>query len=188
MLKVFGFVKRHPRLTHDDYRAGHVGYHNSFGRRLNNIRGYILNVSANRSIDESLGSPLVERLTRNEPRGFDDQWDGWGQLMFDELEDYEGARTSARDRPGENGLEEDEMVGRVGGDFDHLYAGSPFQFHVDEHIAKPVIRPEKKLFKLVQFAKRPDDLAPELFRAYWTGRYANAASPMPGLRGNLSIH
>lgn len=183
MLKVFGFVKRHPRLTHDDYRAGHVGYHNSFGRRLNNIRGYLLNVAANDSIADSLGVSLVERLTRQEPPGFDDQWDGWGQLMFDNLEDYEAARTPALDRAGDQGLQEDEMVGRVGGDFEHLYAGSPFQFHVDEHITKPVVRPEKKLFKLVQFGKRPDNLAPELFRAYWTGRYANAAMTIPGLRG-----
>ena len=27
MLKVFGFVRRHPGLTHDEYRAAHVGYH-----------------------------------------------------------------------------------------------------------------------------------------------------------------
>jgi len=55
MLKVFGFVKRHPRLSHDEYRAGHVGYHNSFGRRLNNIRGYLLNVASNTTVSQALG-------------------------------------------------------------------------------------------------------------------------------------
>lgn len=183
MLKVFGFVKRHPRLTHDEYRAGHVGYHNSFGRRLNNIRGYILNVTSNTKVTFSLGAKLAARLTRGEPDDFDDQWDGWGQLMFDSLEDYESARAPARDYPGLSGLEDDPGVAGVGGDFDFLYAGSPCQFHVDEYIARPVIRPERKLFKLVQFGKRPDDLAPELFRAYWTGRYASLAKTMPGLRG-----
>ena len=97
MLKVFGFVRRNERLTHDEYRAAHVGHHNSFGRRLNNIRGYILNVRSNRSVAESLG-PLAERLTRGEPEAFDDLWDGWGQLMFDKLEDYLSARAPARDR------------------------------------------------------------------------------------------
>ena len=67
MLKVFGFVTRHPRLSHDEYRAGHVGYHNSFGRRLNNIRGYLLNVASNRTIQETLGQELVATLTKAEP-------------------------------------------------------------------------------------------------------------------------
>jgi hypothetical protein len=183
MLKVFGFIRRHPRLTHDEYRAGHVGYHNSFGRRLNHIRGYLLNVNANSPIHKTLGKELIERITFGEPEGFDDQWDGWGQLFFDNYEDYVGARVPARDWAGPNGLSEDEMVGKVGGDFDDLYAGSPFQFHVNEHIAKPVIRPERKIFKMVQFAKRRPDLPKELFEAYWSGRYASHVLTMPGLRG-----
>lgn len=183
MLKVFGFVKRHPGLTHDQYRAGHVGYHNSFGRRLNNIRGYILNVASNRQVTESLGAELAARLTSNEPAEFDNQWDGWGQLMFDTLEDYLAARSPARDMPTEQGLQQDTSVAGVGGDFEYLYAGSPFQFHVNEYVAKPVIRPERKLYKLAQFGKRREDLAPELFRAYWTGRYASHARSIPGLRG-----
>ena len=185
MLKVFGFVKRHPRLTHDEYRTGHVGYHHSFGRRLNNIRGYLLNVASNRPISDSLGAEAVKQLTTNEPADFDDGWDGWGQLMFDNMEDYVSAKTPAIDRAGPNGLETDTMVARVGDDFDQLYAGSPFQFHVDEHIAMPVRRPERKLFKLAQFVKRPASLAPELFRAYVTGRYATLAATMPGLRGMI---
>ena len=166
MLKVFGFVRRHPQLTHDQYRAGHVGSHNSYGRRLPNIRGYILNVASNRPPTETLGESLTDRLTKNEPVGFDDQWDGWGQLLFDSLEDYLSAKRPARDRPGTTGLEEDAAVAGVGNDLEYLYDGSPFQFHVDEHVAKAVVRPERKLFKLVQFGKRADGLAPELFRAY----------------------
>ena len=183
MLKVFGFVTRNPSLTHDEYRAGHVGYHNSFGRRLNNIRGYLLNVRSNTHLNDSFGEQVVDQLTRGEPDDFDEQWDGWGQLMFDSKEHYIAGRTPARDRVDVNGLEDDEMAGRVGGDFDFLYAGSPFQFHVDEHVAKPVVRPERKLFKLAQFVKRTEDLEPELFRAYWTGRYGTLMSQLPGLTG-----
>jgi hypothetical protein len=185
MLKVFGFVKRHPRLTHDEYRAGHVGYHNSFGRRLNNIRGYILNVASNRPVTASLGADLAARMTRNEPGNFDDQWDGWGQLMFDSLDDYLAARSPARDMPTQRGLEEDPSVAGVGGDLEYLYAGSPFQFHVDEYVMRPVLRPERKLYKLVQFGKRREGLAPELFRAYWTGKYASHMLTIPGLRGMI---
>lgn len=183
MLKVFGFVRRHPRLTHDEYRAAHVGYHNSFGRRLPNIRGYLLNVRANRPIGETLGDDLLQQIRKSEPDGFDDLWDGWGQLLFDSLGDYLGARSPARDRAGPEGLTMDAGVAGVGGDFEHLYAGSPFQFHVDERVVVPVVRPERKLFKLAQFVKRPETLAPELFGAYLAGRYASYLAPTPGLNG-----
>ncbi len=185
MLKVFGFVRRHPNLTHDEYRTGHVGYHNSFGRRLNNIRGYLLNVRANAPIEETLGAELVDQITMEEPPGFDDLWDGWGQLLFDSLDDYLAARSPARDMAGPEGLQMDPGVAGVGGDFEYLYGGSPFQFHVAENVVVPVVRPERKLFKLVQFVKRPDGLEPELFRAYLSGRYARAAATMAGLWGLL---
>ena len=47
----------------------------------------------------------------------------------------------------------------------------------------PVRRPERKIFKLTQFAKRRSDLPEELFRSYVTGRYAAVMSQLPGLRG-----
>ncbi len=182
MLKVFGFVRRNQRLTHDEYRAGHVGYHNSFGRRLNGIRGYLLNVRANAPIQASLGA-AHEHITRNEPEAFDAQWDGWGQLLFDSLDAYLAARSPARDRAGPGGLTDDPGVAGVGGDFDHLYSGSPFQFHVREHVGVAVRRPERKLFKLAQFVKRREGLNEDLFWAYLTGRYAQHAATVPGLRG-----
>ncbi len=182
MLKVFGFVRRHPDLTHDDYRAAHVGYHNSYGRRLNNIRGYVLNVRANAPITSTLG-PLASRITRDEVQGFDDLWDGWGQLLFDSLETYLSAKTPAHDKAGPRGLEDDALVAAVGGDGPWLYAGSPFQFMVVEHVALPVRRPERKLFKLVQFATRQSGLPDELFRSYVCGRYAARLAQLPGLRG-----
>ena len=109
MLKVFGFVRRNEKLSHDDYRAAHIGHHNSYGRRLPNIRGYILNVRANQPIEESLG-PIASAITRGEPADLDELWDGWGQLMFDNLDDYLSARSPARDRAGPSGLEEDPKV------------------------------------------------------------------------------
>ena len=184
MLKVFGFVRRNEKLSHDDYRAAHIGHHNSYGRRLPNIRGYILNVRANQPIEESLG-PIASAITRGEPADFDELWDGWGQLMFDNLDDYLSARSPARDRAGPSGLEEDPKVAEVGGDGGYLYTGSPFQFHIDEHVAKPVLRPERKIFKLAQFSKRAEGLSPEEFRAYWTGRYAALQARLPGLHGHI---
>lgn len=183
MLKVFGFVRRHPDLTHDEYRAAHVGYHNSFGRRLPNIRGYLLNVRANRPIGDTLGEVLLQQIRKAEPEGFDDIWDGWGQLLFDSKSDYLAARSPARDRAGPDGLTMDPGVAGVGGDFEYLYGGSPFQFHVDERVVVPVVRPERKVFKLAQFVKRPEALAPELFSAYLAGRYASYLAPTPGLCG-----
>ena len=183
MLKVFGFVRRNARLTHDEYRAGHVGYHNSFGRRLPNIRGYLLNVRANRRIEESLGADLVAAISRGEPQDFDAQWDGWGQLLFDSLEHYLAARSPAKDRAGPEGLGVDPTVAGVGGDFEHLYNGSPFQFHVAEHVVQPVLRPERKLYKLAQFVKRPEALPEPLFAAYLSGRYAELLCEAPGLNG-----
>ncbi len=184
MLKVFGFVSRHPRLTHDEYRAAHVGYHNSFGRRLNNIRGYLLNVRSNRNMYTDFSkSAMLRSISFGEPESFDEKWDGYGQLNFDDIQDYLGARSAALDRPGPSGLELDQLVGKVGDDFRYLYRGSPFQFCVDESIKLPVIRLERKMFKVVQFIKAPTDLSAILFRSYLTGRYCSALSMMSNLKG-----
>lgn len=184
MFKAFGFVKRNLNLTHDEYRAGHAGYHNSFGRRLNNIRGYILNVRSNYELSTAYdGSSLIEQITLSEPENFDDAWDGYGQLNFDTYGDYLGARSPSLDRAGKNGLEYDPMVAKVGNDLEYLYSGSPFQFCVDEAVQVSVIRPEKKLFKLAQFVKAPANLSPILWRSYLAGKYCSALSVMPGLRG-----
>lgn len=184
MIKVFGFVRRNGRLTHDEYRAAHAGYHNSYGRRLNGIRGYLLNVRANRPPEAALGEHAAH-LNAGEPRGFDDLWDGYGQLMFDSLEDYLSAKSPARDRPGPHGLEFDPAVAAVGGDAPHLYSGAPFQFHVSERLVVPVRRPEHKVFKLVQFAKRNPSLHPELFQTCWSGSYGALSRNVPGMLGHV---
>ena len=183
MLKVLGFVRRNARLTHDEYRAGHVGYHNSFGRRLNNIRGYLLNVRANRSIEDSLGKSVYASIRRNEPEDFDNQWDGWGQLMFDTLGEYLSARSPAVDRAGPEGLTTDPAVTGVGGDLEDLYNGSPFQFQCNETVVVAVRRPEKKLFKLAHFVRRREKLDANLYFGQLTSGYAQAIKQSPGLRG-----
>tara|TARA_Y100001970_G_scaffold70292_1_gene89523 strand:+ start:432 stop:1286 length:855 start_codon:yes stop_codon:yes gene_type:complete len=184
MFKVFGFVTKNENLTHDEYRAGHVGYHNSFGRRLNNIRGYTLNVRSNQNISEDyISSSLVKEISFNEPIDFDNQWNGYGQLIFNKFEDYITAKQPALDKAGPNGLELDEMVAKVGGDFEHLYSGSPFQFNVNESIIVPVMRPEHKLFKVIQFVKKNEVLPEILFNSYLKGTYSEALSKMDGLRG-----
>ena len=184
MFKVFGFVTKNNNLTHDEYRAGHVGYHNSFGRRLNNIRGYTLNVRSNQNITKDYKkSSLVKEISFNEPNEFDNQWNGYGQLMFDKFEDYIIAKQPALDKAGPNGLELDDMVAKVGDDFEHLYSGSPFQFNVSETIIKPVMRPERKLFKVTQFVKKNEVLSEILFNSYLKGAYSESLSKMDGLQG-----
>ena len=42
--------------------------------------------------------------------------------MFDKFEDYIMQKT-ALDKAGPNGLELDDMVAKVGDDFEHLYSG-----------------------------------------------------------------
>ncbi|MGE0668350.1 MAG: hypothetical protein AB7O49_17480 [Sphingomonadales bacterium] len=185
MLKVFGFVRRNPRLTHEEYGAAHAGFHASYGRRLTGIRGYVLNVRASRPLAEAIGADAAGALTRYTPDGFDEAWDGWGQLMFDDLAAYLASRNPVPDRAGPNGLEIDPLIAEVGGDGPYLYSGSAMQFAVDEHIAMETCRPERRLFKLAVFCKRPDGMAPETFRARWAGEWSPMLNALNGLRGQI---
>ena len=128
-------------------------------------------------------SSLVKEISFNEPNEFDNQWNGYGQLMFDKFEDYIIAKQPALDKAGPNGLELDDMVAKVGDDFEHLYSGSPFQFNVNETIIKPVMRPEHKLFKVTQFVKKNEVLPEILFNSYLKGAYSESLSKMDGLQG-----
>jgi hypothetical protein len=184
MLKVLGFVRRHERLTRDEYRTAHAGYHNSYGRRLNGIRGYLLNVRANRPPASVFGEESAY-LCDGKPADFEERWDGYGQLMFGSLQEYLSAKSPARDRPGPGGLELDDAVAAVGGDAPHLYSGPPIQFHVDEYAVVPVRRPEHKIFKVVHFAKRNRALDPAEFRSRWHGSYGALSRGVPGLLGHL---
>ena len=77
-----------------------MGYHNSYGRRLNNIRGYILNVRSNRDLSKDFpDSPLLKHITKAEPDDFDAQWDGMA-TNFDNLIDYQNAKGPRRTEQG----------------------------------------------------------------------------------------
>ena len=56
MFKVFAFLKRNSELlSHDEYRAGHIGFHCCNSRRLTGIRGYIVNIWANEGLASKIG-------------------------------------------------------------------------------------------------------------------------------------
>ena len=182
MIKIIGFTRRSPGLSHDEYRAGHIGHHASYGRRLRNIRGYIVNVRSNETLEAALAG-FVPGVSRGEPADFDATWDGYGQLNFDSLEDYFRATEGEADRATAGGLAVDALVHSVGGDGGHLYGGAPFQFFVDEHVVLTVRRPERRMVKLVQFVKRHPSLSPAEFRARWFGQYTAIRGRFPGMRG-----
>ena len=168
MIKVVGFTRRNPALTHDEYRAGHLGHHSSYGRRLRGIRGYVINVRANGNLDPVLAE-LLPGMVKDEPTGFDALWDGYGQLNFDTLDDYFHATEGEPDRATSAGLTIDPAIQSVGGDGGALYGGSPYQFLVDEHVVLTVRRGEAKMVKIVQFVKRNPALSADEFRARWFG-------------------
>ena len=184
MIKIIGFTRRNPALSHDEYRAGHIGHHSSHGRRLRNIRGYVINVRANAGL-EPIFAQLLPGMVKNEPPGFDALWDGYGQLNFDSLDDYFRATEGEPDQATAAGLVVNPAVGTVGGDGGHLYGGSPYQFSVDELVVVTVRRPDAKMVKLVQFVKRNPELSHSEFRARWFGAYAPLRARFPGLRGAI---
>ena len=105
VFKVFAFLKRNTSLlTHDEYRAGHVGYHCGQSRRLKNIRGYLVNVWSNTSFSDRVGTDLYEQITRNEPRDFLDWWDGFPEVFFDNHEAWLNAMSVEPNRATADGL------------------------------------------------------------------------------------
>ena len=189
MYKVFAFLKRNTALlTHDEYRAGHVGFHCSHSRRLNGIRGYCVNVRGNGDLRDSLG-PLYDEITRSEPGGFSEQWDGFPQVYFDSWETWTKASTPEPTRATAEGLSVDpdwrlddgpflfDPVPDGGGEF------RSHHLHMEEHCVVPVERPERKLTKFMQFFRRNPSLSDAEFEAGLLGRYAQLTSRLSGLRG-----
>jgi len=193
MYKVFAFLKRNPQLSHDEYRAGHVGYHCGQSRRLKNIRGYLVNIWANMPLDERLG-PLAAELQVNPPDGFLDWWDGFPQVYFDDHASWLAARTVEPNRATEDGLVPDPDWNL--GDSPHLFMpvpGEPLQFQANhlrmlETVVVPVIRPEHKIFKLIQFSKRADGLQQSRWEDQLTEEYLPAVKQLRGIRGCILNH
>lgn len=184
MLKVFGFGLRSSKLTHDEYRAAHIGYHASHGRRLNHIRGYLVNIRANRDLADLLGDNGSE-LSGGEATNFDDRWDGYSQFMFDSHDVHLAAKAPSLDKAGPMGLERDDAAVAMGEHASFLYSAPPFQFHVVESVVTPVRRPEYKLFKLVQFGKRKTGVTRTVFQSLWSDAYSALSRDVPGLLGHI---
>ncbi|MCP5182096.1 MAG: hypothetical protein H6993_13655 [Pseudomonadales bacterium] len=188
MFKVFAFLKRNARLTHDEYRAAHVGYHCGISRRLRGIRGYTVNIWANAPLVPRLGS-LAGDVVRAEPPGFLDLWDGFPSVLFDSREAWVSARDAEPTRAMASGLgiDPDWTYGHGMHVFDGI-AGRPGEFRshhlrMIEHIVLPVERPECKLTKLVLFFRRRPTLDEWHFQRRVLTDYAALTARLPGLYG-----
>jgi hypothetical protein len=190
MFKVFAFLPRNPNLSHDEYRAGHVGYHCGQSRRLKGIRGYLVNIYANRSLAEALG-PLHEQLVRNAPSNFLDHWDGFPEVYFDDQQAWTEAATPEPNRALADGLVEDPDWSLGDGAFLFERApGSEVEFlshhlHMHEHCVVPVERVEYKQTKLMQFFRRNPALTEEAFQTLLLREYAPLMARLKNLMGYI---
>jgi len=163
MFKVFAFLKRNTELlSHDEYRAGHVGYHCCNSRRLKNIRGYLVNIWANETLKKKMGS-AYDSISYNEPEGFLDLWDGFPEVYFDSRQDWISAATPEPNRATKDGLSIDDSWSLADGPFlfDRVEKNSD-QFksnhlRVIEKEISPVFRPENKITKIIQFFAIKDE-------------------------------
>ena len=191
MFKVFAFLKRNARLTHDEYRAGHIGYHSGHSRRMKGMRGYCVNVWSNRNLRQALG-PLHDRITRAAPENFLDQWDGFPCVHFDNEATWRGSGEPEKTRAMKGGLAVDPD--RLPDDGTWLFdavEGTKDQFRsnhvrIDEHVMLPVDRVERKQTKLVQFFRRHPAVTEDAFRAGVVTRHGPLAARMKGLNGYIA--
>jgi hypothetical protein len=190
MFKVFAFLKRNARLTHDEYRMAHVGYHCGTSRRLRGIRGYTVNIWANEPLIPRLGA-LAPEIVRNEPAGFLDLWDGFPSVIFDSYQTWITAQQPEPTRAMEGGLAIDPDWTYSHGI--HVFDGLPdrpgqfrsYHLRMNEHIVVPVERPERKLAKLILFFKRRAGLTDAAFEREVLTTYAPALARLRGLHGCL---
>lgn len=187
MFKVFAFLKRNSQLlSHDEYRAGHVGYHCGQSRRLKNIRGYLVNIWSNTPFRERVGGDLYRQLTINEPEGFLNWWDGISEVYFDDQESWVNALTVEPNRATEQGLSIDPDWSLADGPVlfdpvpDRPGEFKPCHLLMHEHILVPVERAERRVFKLMAFFKKKIDAGsnPEQM-----AMYGDMIARLPGLRG-----
>ena len=176
MYKVYAFLKRHPKLSHDEYRAGHLGYYCGQTRRLKNIRGYHVSIWANQLLEDTLPE-VMTHCSINPPKDFLDWWDGTSSLYFDDHTSWLDARSAEPNRATADGLVVDADWNLM--DAQHLFLPVPddsnqFQaIHLNmvEHVVLPVIRPEFKTTKIMQFFKRTASIDWETWRAQFEGEY-----------------
>jgi len=189
LFKVFAFLKRNTKLlSHDDYRAGHVGFHCCNSRRLKNIRGYLVNIWANVGLASKIGADY-DKIIIDEPSGFLNLWDGFPEVYFDDASSWSRAATAEPNRATETGLSIDP---------DWTLADAPLLFdpvnssltefksnhlQMNETVVISVDRPERKITKIIQFfKKRPmsDDIE---FRQMVSQNYVTKLAQIDGLKG-----
>ena len=144
--KVWAFLKRNTALlSHDEYRAGHVGFHCCNTRRLKSIRGYAVNIhDENAGFSAALAS-LASLRVFNEPENFLSLWDGFPAVHFDNWEQWTQAGTQEPTRAMADGLVDDVDWTIADGPllFDRVSADSAqfrsYHTRVEEHVIKPVV-------------------------------------------------
>lgn len=189
MFKVFAFLKRNTELlSHDEYRAGHVGYHCCNSRRLKNIRGYLVNIWANETLKKKMGS-TYDSISYNEPEGFLDLWDGFPEVYFDSRHDWISAATPEPNRATKDGLSIDDSWSLADGPFlfDRVEKNSD-QFksnhlRVIEKEIIPVIRPENKITKIIQFFEINDEFKQNNTKKDDIETFINLIKYIEGLHG-----
>ncbi len=188
--KVWAFLKRNVSLlTHDEYRAGHVGFHCSNTRRLKAIRGYTVNIH-----DESIclgkrlaSSDMVTVLC--EPKGFLELWDGFPAVLFDDRRRWIEAGTPEPTRATDRGLTIDPDWTMSDGPylFDRVDSASSqfrsYHTRMEETVIVPVMRAETRPCKLVQFFRLAPALSIADFKREVLQRYAPLCGSMTGLNG-----
>ena len=189
MYKVFAFLGRNRELlTHDEYRAGHVGYHCGQSRRLKNIRGYLVNVWSNTPFTDRVGPTMAKLLVTNEPEGFLNWWDGFPEVFFDDQAAWLNALEVEPTRALEEGLVVDPDWSLADGPFlfdpapDYPGQFKPCHLRMHEHIVIGVERFEQRPFKLIQFFKGKSDDLSELQRPV-LNNYAPLIAKMPHCNG-----
>ena len=191
--KVWAFLKRNTALlSHDDYRAGHVGFHCGNTRRLKSIRGYTVNIhDENSGLSAALASD-ANVVVRNEPEDFLSLWDGFPSVHFDSWDQWTQAGIQEATRATAHGLAVDA---------DWTLADGPFLFdrvspdttqfrsyhtRVEEHVIRPVLRAETRPSKLLQFFRAAPGLSLEAFRSRFLTEYAPLCAGLDQLNGLVS--
>jgi hypothetical protein len=177
MIKVTGFCKRHPNLTHLEYAAAHAGFHVSLGRRMRNLVGYL-----HYSWTDAKFEASVPGASRGEPEDFYDLWDGFSELYFASADDYFRAFEPVRDRAGEHGLVDDSVRADMERDTLCLY-DVVHQFATVEHVIVPVVHPERRPVIVQQWAKCTADMVRDDLIERWRDEYGPLYRELPGVLG-----
>ncbi|EED35446.1 hypothetical protein NOR51B_1391 [Luminiphilus syltensis NOR5-1B] len=188
--KVWAFLKRNVALlSHDEYRAGHVGFHCSNTRRLNAIRGYSVNIHDE---DSTLSARLALEAgaqVRNEPRHFLSLWDGFPAVYFDSWQSWTQAGVQEPTRATKDGVVIDVDWTLADGPylFDRVSDDSPqfrsYHIRMEEMLAKPVLREERRPVKLVQFFRAKPSLSAAEFKERLRCEYLVLLAELDALNG-----